>query len=132
MSNSKEANAVMVFATNIQGAYLGNFIDNHPTVYDIYRSAQNHVKDIYGVETEIWNDKDSKKSREDTFEKMEASLNAEIKRLREALDGIKSGAEFYEKSSGNKGTAIYGLGLVVERCNLALKDPRNDKGTEAN
>ena len=61
-----------------------------------------------------------------------ADKDAEIKRLREALGGIKSGAEFYERSSGNKSTAIYGLGLVVERCNLALKDPCSDKGTEAN
>lgn len=62
--NKVKADAVMEFANTIRGAYLSNFIDNHPTVYDVYRSAQHHVKDFYGVETPAWDDATAKTSRE--------------------------------------------------------------------
>jgi hypothetical protein len=65
------ASAVMEFANVVAGAYVAGFIDNHPTVYDIYRSAQNHVKDHYQVDTDVWNDEHAKESRSDTYEKLQ-------------------------------------------------------------
>lgn len=75
------ASAVMDFVDMIRGAYDSGFIDNHPTNYDIYRSAQMHVKDRYGVETDNWDDELAKESRSDNHDR----LVEENKRLREAL-----------------------------------------------
>ncbi|HGF7398995.1 TPA: hypothetical protein AB5B32_001352 [Vibrio cholerae] len=75
------ASAVMDFVDMIRGAYDSGFIDNHPTNYDIYRSAQMHVKDRYGVETDNWDDELAKESRNDNHDR----LVEENKRLREAL-----------------------------------------------
>ncbi|GIC29792.1 hypothetical protein VCSRO147_0610 [Vibrio cholerae] len=81
------ASAVMDFVDMIRGAYDSGFIDNHPTNYDIYRSAQMHVKDRYGVETDNWDDELAKESRSDNHDR----LVEENKRLREALKAtIKS------------------------------------------
>ncbi|EKO3640516.1 hypothetical protein M3898_000613 [Vibrio metschnikovii] len=63
-----KASAVMEFVDMIRGAYDSGFIDNHPTIYDIYRSAQMHVKDRYGVDTDNWDDELAKESRTDNFE----------------------------------------------------------------
>lgn len=64
-SQNTKARAVMAFANMIRGAYSANFIDNHPTVYDIYRSAQNYVKDHFDFDTENWDDELAKQSRVD-------------------------------------------------------------------
>ena len=69
--NQIKADAVMDNARNIAGAYCAGFIDNHPTTYDIYRTAQNYVKDNYGIDTEVWDDEHAKQSREDTYKKLE-------------------------------------------------------------
>ncbi|EOW9398404.1 hypothetical protein ACOBWJ_001206 [Vibrio cholerae] len=79
-----KASAVMDFVDMIRGAYDSGFIDNHPTNYDIYRSAQMHVKDRYGVETDNWDDELAKESRNDNHDR----LTEENKRLREALECI--------------------------------------------
>ncbi|ENV1281856.1 hypothetical protein ACE25E_002492 [Vibrio cholerae] len=76
------ASAVMDFVDMIRGAYDSGFIDNHPTNYDIYRSAQMHVKDRYGVETDNWDDELAKESRNDNHDR----LVEENKRLHEALE----------------------------------------------
>ncbi|EGQ9187664.1 hypothetical protein O1C43_000134 [Vibrio cholerae] len=76
------ASAVMDFVDMIRGAYDSGFIDNHPTNYDIYRSAQMHVKDRYGVETDNWDDELAKESRNDNHDR----LTEENKKLREALE----------------------------------------------
>ncbi|MBJ6952944.1 hypothetical protein [Vibrio cholerae] len=78
------ASAVMDFVDMIRGAYDSGFIDNHPTNYDIYRSAQMHVKDRYGVETDNWDDELAKESRNDNHDR----LVEENKRLRELLKGV--------------------------------------------
>ena len=78
------ASAVMDFVCMIRGAYDSGFIDNHPTNYDIYRSAQVHVKDRYGVETNNWDDELAKESRSGNHDR----LVEENKRLREALEQI--------------------------------------------
>lgn len=62
-----KASAVMEFVEMVKGAYCSGFVDNHPTVYDVYRMGQNHVKDNYGIETEVWNDELAKESRADTY-----------------------------------------------------------------
>lgn len=76
------ASAVIDFVDMIRGAYDSGFIDNHPTNYDIYRSAQMHVKDRYGVETDNWDDELTKESRNDNHDR----LTEENKKLREALE----------------------------------------------
>lgn len=58
-----QAEAVMSFVNMIRGAFSSGFVDNNPTVYDIYRSAQNHVKDNYGIDTENWDDELANTSR---------------------------------------------------------------------
>ncbi|WJT09267.1 hypothetical protein [Vibrio harveyi] len=63
LENNVKASAVMNFVEAIRGAYGAGFVDNNPTVYDIYRSAQHHVKDNYGIDTEIWDDDLAKESR---------------------------------------------------------------------
>lgn len=78
------ASAVMDFVDMIRGAYDSGFIDNHPTNYDIYRSAQMHVKDRYGVETDNWDDELAKESRFDSYDR----LTQENQRLREALERL--------------------------------------------
>lgn len=61
--NNVKANAVINFVETLRGAYGAGFIDNNPTIYDVYRSAQNHVKDNYGIDTENWDDDLAKESR---------------------------------------------------------------------
>lgn len=68
LERNVKASAVMEFVEMIRGAYYANFIDNHPTVYDIYRAAQMHVKDRYGVDTKDWNDELAEESRKNSFE----------------------------------------------------------------
>ncbi len=51
-----KAEAVMEFVNTLRGAFGGGFVDNNPTMYDIYRSAQNHVKLNYDHDSENWND----------------------------------------------------------------------------
>ncbi|EKF9664377.1 hypothetical protein O1C46_000769 [Vibrio cholerae] len=80
------ASAVMDFVDMIRGAYDSGFIDNHPTNYDIYRSAQMHVKDRYGVETDNWDDELAKESRNDNHDR----LVGEKKQLQEALEQAKA------------------------------------------
>ncbi|HIH0452595.1 TPA: hypothetical protein ACYHN4_002770 [Vibrio cholerae] len=79
------ASAVMDFVDMIRGVYDSGFIDDHPTNYDIYRSAQMHVKDRYGVETDNWDYALAKESRNDNHDR----LTEENKRLREALEKIQ-------------------------------------------
>ncbi|EOW9224826.1 hypothetical protein ACN26P_003358 [Vibrio cholerae] len=92
-ANQIKSTAVMDFVNVIVGAYNANFIDNHPTVYDIYRSAQLHVKDRYGAETENWDDELASESRNDTHE---ATLNEleKVKKQRDEL--LKLNEEFAE------------------------------------
>lgn len=68
LERNVKASAVMEFVDMIRGAYEANFIDNHPTVYDIYRTAQMHVKDRYGVDTKDWDDELAEESRKNSFE----------------------------------------------------------------
>lgn len=53
------AKAVMNFAEVNRGAYLSGFVTAELTVYDVYQSARNHVKDNYGYETSPWDGVDS-------------------------------------------------------------------------
>lgn len=81
------ASAVIDFVDMIRGAYDAGFIDNHPTNYDIYRSAQMHVKDRYGVETDEWDDELAKESRSDNHDRLveeNAKLREFVKSLSEA------------------------------------------------
>ncbi|MGI2183404.1 hypothetical protein ACRN9F_14295 [Shewanella oncorhynchi] len=50
------AKAVMNFAELPLGAYLSGFVTAELTVYDVYQSARNHVKDSYGYDTQPWDD----------------------------------------------------------------------------
>ena len=52
MNNDNEikAAAVMGFVNMMIGAFNANFVDkNNPTLAEIHRTAQNHIKDSYGV-----------------------------------------------------------------------------------
>ena len=55
--------AVMNFAEINRGAYLSGFVTAELTVYDVYQSARNHVKDNYGYDTKLWNDDDATTAR---------------------------------------------------------------------
>jgi len=80
LENNVKASAVMNFVEMIRGAYGAGFIDNNPTVYDIYRCAQNHVKDNYGIDTDNWDDDLAKESR----------APSELEQLRKDLETAKS------------------------------------------
>ncbi len=54
--NQIKAEAVMQFVDMLRGAFGSGAIDNNPTVYDIYSSAQNHVKLNYGHDSDNWDD----------------------------------------------------------------------------
>ncbi|GHX29976.1 TPA: hypothetical protein AB5C23_001256 [Vibrio cholerae] len=78
LERNLKASAVMEFVDMIRGAYGSGFIDNHPTNYDIYRSAQTHVKDRYGVDTDNWDDELAKESRDDSFENAVQQIKQEL------------------------------------------------------
>lgn len=50
------AKAVMHFAEVCRGAYLDGFVSAELTIYDLYQSARNHVKDNYAHESNLWDD----------------------------------------------------------------------------
>lgn len=62
-SNKHDAEVVMRFANMVKGAYLDNFVDGALTVYDVYQSARNHVKDNYRVDTEVWQGKGAERAK---------------------------------------------------------------------
>lgn len=78
LEKSVKASAVMEFVDMIRGAYGSGFIDNHPTNYDIYRSAQVHVKDRYGMDTDNWDDELAKESRDDSFKNAIQQIKQEL------------------------------------------------------
>ena len=52
--NQIKADAVMEFVNNSIGAYEAGFIkQNYCTLLQLHRSAQHHVKDNYGVDTQL-------------------------------------------------------------------------------
>lgn len=55
--------AVMNFAEVPRGAYLSGCVTAELTVYDVYQSARNHVKDSYGYDTKPWDDDDATTAR---------------------------------------------------------------------
>lgn len=76
------AKAVMKFAEVPRGAYLSGFVTAELTVYDVYQSARNHVKDNYGYDTPIWDGADAedainaiKKLRDQTIRKFVSDTN---------------------------------------------------------
>lgn len=57
--NAVKANAVMDHVNHIIGAYEAGFVDTPTlTLFDLYQTARNHVKDGYGVDfpmlNEVW------------------------------------------------------------------------------
>lgn len=55
--NKLKADAVMLLLNNIVGAFDSGFIDSHTlTISELYRVAQNHVKDTYGVDVKSLGD----------------------------------------------------------------------------
>ncbi len=50
------AKAVMNFAEVPRWAYLSGDVTAELTVYDVYQSARNHVKDNYAYDTQPWDD----------------------------------------------------------------------------
>ena len=57
------AKAVMNFAELPRGAYLSGCVTAELTVYDVYQSARNHVKDNYGYDTQPWDDDNATTAR---------------------------------------------------------------------
>lgn len=70
------AKAVMKFAEVPQGAYLSGFVTAELTVYDVYQSARNHVKDNYGYETNPWTGEDADKAKAATCEIIALALES--------------------------------------------------------
>ncbi|WP_372941771.1 hypothetical protein [Shewanella sp.] len=60
--NDIRAKAVMDFAGHARGAYLAGFVPSELTVYDLYQTARNHVKDSYNYETKPWTGEDAEKA----------------------------------------------------------------------
>lgn len=55
--NEAKAKAVMDFVNNAIGAFETGFIDSHEVdLCSLYRSAQHHVKDNYGIDTPMINE----------------------------------------------------------------------------
>ena len=50
--NKIKSKAVMDFANMVVGAFQSGFVDKDLTVYDLFQSARNHVKDNYNVDTD--------------------------------------------------------------------------------
>jgi predicted signal transduction protein with EAL and GGDEF domain len=59
------AYAVMSFANMTKQAYISNFVPGDLTVYDVYQSARNHVKDNYQVDTDPWTGIEADKAKGD-------------------------------------------------------------------
>jgi len=57
------AKAVMNFAEVPLGAYLSGGVTAELTVYDVYQSARNHVKDNYAYDTRPWGDSNAMEAR---------------------------------------------------------------------
>ena len=57
------AKAVMNFAEVPRGAYLSGGVTAELTVYDVYQSARNHVKQSYGYDTQLWDDDNATTAR---------------------------------------------------------------------
>ncbi|MGI2121963.1 hypothetical protein ACRN9J_07185 [Shewanella baltica] len=57
------AKAVMNFAEVPRMAYLSGGVTAELTVYDVYQSARNHVKDNYAYDTQPWDDNDATAAR---------------------------------------------------------------------
>lgn len=61
--NDIRAKAIMEFAEVPRVAYLSGGVTAELTVYDVYQSARNHVKDNYGYDTKAWDDDDATTAR---------------------------------------------------------------------
>ncbi|WP_434939182.1 hypothetical protein ACRWQN_17710 [Shewanella sp. HL-SH8] len=57
------AKAVMDFADHARGTYLAGLVPSELTVYDLYQTARNHVKDNYNHESELWTGEDAEKAK---------------------------------------------------------------------
>lgn len=114
------ASAVMYFVGMIRGAYDSGFIDNHPTNYDIYRSAQMHVKDRYGVETDNWDDELAKESRSDNHDR----LTQENQQLREAFSDLYE--SFYGEYSSGALTYKQDMAMLADKQLLSQLESKDD------
>ncbi|MCT8871596.1 hypothetical protein [Shewanella xiamenensis] len=74
--NETRAKAVMNFAEVNRGAYLSGFVTADLTVYDVYQSARNHVKDNYGYDTKPWVGDDADKAKGATCEIIALALES--------------------------------------------------------
>ena len=57
------AKAVMDFEEVPRGAYLSGGVTAELTVYDVYQSARNHVRDHYAYDTRPWDDSNAMEAR---------------------------------------------------------------------
>jgi hypothetical protein len=57
------AYAVMDFAGACRGAYLTGLVPTELTIYDLYQTARNHVKDNYNHESMPWSGDDAEKAK---------------------------------------------------------------------
>lgn len=87
--NDIKAAAVMHFAEMNRGAYSSGFIPAHLTVYDVYQSARNHVKDNYSYETKLWDDADAVIAR-NALADLKASSGNELESLRDAIQACEN------------------------------------------
>lgn len=87
-----KADAVEEFVNTMIGAFASGFVDkNNPTLQEIHRVAQNHVKDNYGVDmphiveqwgqdvTDLCSDEDTLKAEIDDLKKQIEALNGELR-----------------------------------------------------
>ena len=81
--NKIKADAVMGFVNNAIGAFESGFIDNnYCTLQQMHRSAQHHVKDSYGIDTQnmkdAWGDELFEECRKDKASDLEQAIKGAI------------------------------------------------------
>lgn len=99
-SNKHDAEVVMRFANMVKGAYLDNFVDGALTVYDVYQSARNHVKDNYGAKTEVWEGEGAEKAKGSLSDKelIDSLKSAQVDAQGDGFyDGYNACVKDYEK-----------------------------------
>lgn len=88
-----KADAVMKFVNSHIGAYESGFVDqNYCTLQQLYRTAQHHVKDNYGVDAltmkEIWGQELQDECKKDPVAEMEKLFISEISDFYSGFDQL--------------------------------------------
>ncbi|MEH6734078.1 MAG: hypothetical protein V7690_05480 [Shewanella sp.] len=72
--NDIKAKAVISFADHARGAYLSGFVPSELTIYDLYQTARNYVKDSYSYESEPWAGESAEKLKQSNHDALINSI----------------------------------------------------------